>query len=134
MTRVLRALLVTLAVGALAMAGPGTASAAGLTLSGPSVVTANGNYTYRADLHAFYQHYQWHTRTCPTTSVTACAATWQYARTASVEVGPDSYTRFLSRDCTGGGTRSFQVRVVASGFNTPAETAYLATRLCYDPL
>lgn len=116
----------------LIIGGQGTAGAAGLSLSGPAQVTTTGNYTYYADLHAFYQSYYWYTRYCPTTSLSTCLSTWSLSRNAYKEVGYDTYTRYLTRDCTGGGTKSFQVKVTASGFNTPAETRQMVTRLCPD--
>lgn len=125
-----RILLTAFFAVALTIFGNGSAGAAGLTLSGPAQVTTTGSYTYYANLHAFYQSYRWYTRYCPTTSLTTCASSWALSRSASVESGYDSYTRYLTRDCTGGGTKSFQVRVTASGFNTPAETRQMATRLC----
>jgi hypothetical protein len=48
-----------------------------------------------------------------------------------VESGYDLYSRNLTRDCSGNGTRTFQVQVTASGFNTPAETKTLVTKLCH---
>jgi len=87
-------------------------------------------YTYYADLHAFYVSYKWYTRFCPTSTVGSCASTWYLTRSAYTETGYDTYSRYLTRDCTGGGTKSFQIRVTASGFATPAETAYKVTKLC----
>lgn len=127
-----RALLTALFVLFLTTAGQGTASAAGLTVSGPNTITKSATYTYYADLHAFYQSYSWYTRFCPTATVGSCTTTWSFTRSAYHEVGYDTYFRFLSVDCTGGGTKSFQLRVTASGFATPAETVYKVTRLCPD--
>jgi len=129
-----RTLLTAFFVLFLTTAGQGTASAAGLTVSGPGVIQRSGTYTYYADLHAFYQSYWWYARFCPTKSVSSCTATWSLVRNAYHEVGGDSYSRSLSVDCTGGGTRSFQLKVTASGFATPAETVYKVTGLCPDPL
>lgn len=115
-------------------AGHGSAAAAAtLQLGGPDNVVQSGNHTYGASLSAFYVSFTWYVRTCPTASVDGCAATWNWRRSYYTESGfTDSYTQYLARDCTGSGTKTFQVRVTASGFATPAQTRYKVTNLCYE--
>lgn len=129
-----RVLLAAIFALCLTTAGNGTAAAAAtLQLGGPDNVVQPGNHTYGAYLGAFYVSFSWHVRTCPTASVDGCAATWGLRRTFYTESGfRDSYTQNLARDCAGGGTRTFQVRVTASGFATPQQTKYKVTNLCYE--
>lgn len=134
MNRLARLLLAAAFALALATVGSGTATAAAtLQLGGPNNVVQPGNHTYGASLPAFYVTFSWYVRTCPTASVDGCAAQWSWRRNFYTESGgTDSYTQYLGRDCTGGGTRTFQVRVTASGFATPAQTKYKVTNLCYE--
>lgn len=129
--RIVRALLVALFVMTPGAAGNSTASAAGLGIGGPSAVYQTGTHTFTANLHAFYASYSWHVRSCPTESLTACTATWAYVFGEYIESGQNStYSRNLVKDCTGGRTKTFQIKVTASGFNSPLETAHKVVKLC----
>lgn len=107
-----------------------------LTLGGPDAITQSGNYTYSAYFGAPYPQFLWYKRTCATATVASCTATWTQVTSGidNSQVYRSNYTTYLTRDCTGGGTRSFQVKVVASGFGQPAQTKYKATRLCGEVL
>ncbi|HEY0739009.1 MAG TPA: hypothetical protein VGD69_29085 [Herpetosiphonaceae bacterium] len=108
--------------------------AATLTLSGPTSITANGNYTYGASFYVPYARFVWYSRTCSTATVASCTATWNLTSGTMTSDYTSQYTRYLTRDCSGNGTRSFQVRVDASGFGQPTQTKAIATKLCGDVL
>lgn len=101
-----------------------------LSLSGPASITTSGNYTYRASLYAPYASFTWYSRTCATSTVASCTATWNLTSGTSTSEYTSQYTRYLSPDCSGGGTRSFQVRVDARAFGQPTQTKYVVTKLC----
>lgn len=105
-----------------------------LTISGPNEIISPTRtaYNYTAYMALPYPNfYPWGVRTCPTMSLTSCTVSWS-TRYGSQYL--DEYhnriTEYLARDCTGGGTRSFQVRAQASAFGHPTETAYKVTALC----
>jgi hypothetical protein len=112
---------------------PQTATASGFTLSvyGPDSIYVSGKYTYTAYWNAPYPHVVWYDRFCSTLTVGSCSTTWiQVTGFSDDGSGHYSYTKALTRDCTGGGTKSYQTKVIASGFGVPAQTAYKTTKLC----
>jgi len=106
-----------------------------LSITGPDqIMTLRAQtYTYTANMSAPYPtFYPWGVRYCPTLSVTGCTVPWT---TRSGTVHGTYYSDIkesLKLDCTGGGTKSFQVRAQASAYFVPTETAYKVTRLCGD--
>ena len=96
-----------------------------VTVGGPTTVTTNGSYTWGATTNVFEPFYKWYTRTCPTLS-TSCTATWSLA-----SYGSNTYTRNMTRDCTGGGTKSFQIQVNVTGwYSANVTSATKVVRLC----
>jgi hypothetical protein len=111
------------------------ATATHLIISGPDQImtVVRRTYAYQAYMGASYPtFYPWGVRYCPTLSITGCTVPWS-TRYGSVH---DTYysdiTESMKLDCTGGGTKSFQVRAQASAFAVPTETVYKVTRLCGD--
>jgi hypothetical protein len=88
------------------------------TVGGPSVIGANGVYTWYAGTNVFSPSYVWYSRFCNTLSATACTGTFFQAGSYS-----SSYSRNMTRDCSAGGTRSFQLRVVVTGWYSAHETS-----------
>ena len=110
--------------------GPQSSTAAVQTwyasVGGPTTVTTNGPYTWHASTNVFEPFYKWYSRNCPTLSATSCTATWYLASTGSY-----SYTRNMARDCTGGGTKSLQLRVNVTGWYSANVTSGThVVRLC----
>jgi hypothetical protein len=102
-----------------------------LSVFGPDSITATGNYRYTAYWSVVYPQLFWYTRTCSTLTVASCTGTWAQALDVSYDgSGHYNLTRHLIKDCTGGGTKSFQNKVVGSGFGIPAQTVYKVTKLC----
>jgi hypothetical protein len=107
-----------------------------LTISGPSEITAyvSASYTYTAYMSGVYVRWgyePWAVRYCPTLSVSSCTTTWN-PRTGTVmnENWNKLTTTIRARDCTGGGTKSFQVRAQAWAFGQGTVTNYKVTKLC----
>jgi hypothetical protein len=115
-------------------AGIATSTTSGvvLTVSGKDSIFSTANYTYHANWEGLYPQLLWYTRTCATLTVASCTGTWLRALDVSHIEGSTGWdlTRHLVYDCSGGGTKSFQNKVVASGFGQPAQTVYKTTKLC----
>lgn len=109
-----------------------TASGPVFTLTGPDSIYTTGNYTYRVYWEGLYPTVLWYTRSCATLTVASCTGAWLQA--GDVSHVPNSLewklTRPLVYDCTGGGTKSFQNKAVASGFGQAPRTLYKTTKLC----
>jgi hypothetical protein len=107
-----------------------------LTLYGPDSITATGNYSYVANFSSPYPSFQWFARKCASLTVSACDATgpvWTELYSGIEANGySQTYTTGLVPDCTGMGTKSYQVRVTASGFAQGPQTKYKATKLCAE--
>jgi hypothetical protein len=104
-----------------------------LTVGGPAEISSlvRRTYTYRAVMDGFYVGwYPWGVRFCPTLSLTSCTTAWTERLGARISENVNEIYQSLVRDCTGGGTRSFQVRAKASAFGQGTLTAYKVTRLC----
>lgn len=108
------------------------ASAATLTVSGPNYVTQSGTYRYFARFAVPYNWFQFSYRRCPTSSVSSCTAAWSPSQSFNDGVNPAYSDIFVPRDCTGNGTKTTQVRVVAGGFGQPAQTQYKVTLQCFE--
>lgn len=115
-------------------AGIATSTASGvvLTVSGKDSIFATANYTFHATWNALYPQLTWYTRSCSTLTVASCTSTWVRAQDVSHLAGSTDWyiTRQLVYDCSGGGTKSFQSKVVASGYAQGAQTVYKTTKLC----
>lgn len=140
--------LIAAVLAAVSFAQPAAASPV-LTVSGPDSIPASGNYTYYATFDAPYASFQWATRTCNTASVSTCTTSWSSATGSYYNPITESLTRYLTaRTCSTAGQAAklysadaigtvytYQVRVIASGFGQPAQTAYKVTNLCVaEPL
>jgi hypothetical protein len=104
-----------------------------LTVSGPNIVTAipPTTYTYQAYMGASYPNFlPWGVRKCPTNSITSCTVPWSTVYGTTIDTYYSRISQTLAEDCSGGGTRTFQVRAQASAFAVPTQTAYKVTALC----
>ena len=107
-----------------------------LTISGPSEITSfsAGSYTYEAYMNGVYVSwgvYPWATRSCPTLTVSSCTTAWTPRQGSVIQENWNRLTVTIgARDCTGGGTKSFQVRAQASAFGQGTVTNYKVTRMC----
>jgi hypothetical protein len=108
-------------------------SATHLSISGPGKTTqlARKGYSWTAYMAASYPNFgPWGVRTCPTSSVSTCTSPWSTVYGTTHDTYYSTISWSLAGDCSGGGTRSFQVRAQASAFAIPTETAYFVTMLC----
>lgn len=103
-----------------------------LTAWGPAYVTQSGTYRYYARLGAPYNWFQWSSRVCPTSSISSCTSMWSPRSGFNDGVNTAYSDIYVPRDCTGGGTKTTQVRVVAGAFGVPAQTKYVVTKECYE--
>jgi hypothetical protein len=109
------------------------------TITGPVAIGSDvrRNYNYIATVNAFYVSFSfWGTRFCPTTALT-CTAPWAQHQGTRLSDTQNQYVQSLVRDCTGGGTKSFQVRITATAFGMGTVTKSFVTKLCgksTDPL
>src|SRR4051794_15404063 len=106
------------------------------TITGPTAIGSDvrQNYNYVATVNAFYVSFSfWGTRFCPTTSLTTCTAAWAQHQGTQLSDTQNRYTQSLVRDCTGGGTKSFQVRITATAFGMGTVTKSFVTKLCGKP-
>jgi hypothetical protein len=115
-------------------AGISTSTASGpvFTVNGPAEIPATGYYTYGAYWEGLYPQVIWYTRTCATLTVDSCTGAWNLALDVTHTDGTLwwNLTRRLVYDCGGAGKKTFQNKVVASGFGQPARTLYKVTKLC----
>lgn len=114
-------------------ARPSASTASGFTLvvGGPDSIWTTAYYNFGAHWSAPYPTLIWYTRSCATLKVATCAGAWNLAADVSYDGSATwTLTRRLVYDCSGGGTKSFQNKVVASGFGVPAQTVYKITKLC----
>lgn len=96
------------------------------TVGGPSVIGANGVYTWNAVTNVLSPSYVWYSRFCNTLSATSCTTAFSQAGSYSY-----TYSRNMTRDCSAGGTRSFQLRVVVTGWYSANVTSGTKVfRLC----
>lgn len=104
-----------------------------VSVSGPNEITSSTRqyYTYTASSSAIEPSFLWYARTCPTASITGCTATWSYVHNqAPGTAQPSTYRASLVRDCTGGGTRTYQLKVSAKGWLSETVEAFKVTKLC----
>ena len=107
-----------------------------LTISGPAEITSfsAGSYTYQAYMDGVYVSwgvYPWATRSCPTLTVASCTTAWTPRQGSVIQQNWNKLTVTIgARDCTGGGTKSFQVRAQASAFGQGTVTTYKVTKMC----
>lgn len=104
-----------------------------LTIAGPAEISSlvRQNYNYIATVNGFYVGFSpWGVRFCPTLSLTSCTTAWTERLGSRIAENKSQITQSLVRDCTGGGTKSFQVRATATAFGQGTMTAYKVTRLC----
>ena len=110
---------------------PSFATGPVLTVGGPDSIYKSGNYTYGAHFGVPYAGFGWYTRYCTTFTVASCTAPWVQAVGASM---PDPWrsllTRYLTYTCAVKANKTFQVKVIGTGFGQPAQTAYRVTKLC----
>jgi hypothetical protein len=115
---------------------PSFATTNHLTISGPAEITAfsPASYTYQAYMDGVYVSwgvYPWATRSCPTLSVTTCTTAWTPRQGSVISENWNKLTTTIgARDCTGGGTKSFQVRAQATAFGQGTVTNYKVTKMC----
>ena len=110
---------------------PSLASSAVLTVGGPDSIYVSGTYTYGAHFGALYASFGWWTRSCSTLTVASCTSAWnQAADVITVDQWTTQIRRSLSYSCAPKAVKSFQVKVTASGFGQPPQTAYKVTKLC----
>jgi hypothetical protein len=75
--------------------------------------------------------YPWATRSCPTLTVGTCTTAWTPRQGSVINENWNKVTVTIgARDCTGGGTKSFQVRAQASAFGQGTVTNYKVTKMC----
>jgi hypothetical protein len=109
-------------------------------ITGPDAIgsSVRQTYTYRATMDAFYASVGgWGVRFCPVLSVTSCTVAWTSRTGTRIADNISEIYQSLVRDCTGGGTKSFQARATGTGWGVGTVTAYKSTRLCgksTDPL
>ena len=105
-------------------------------ISGPSEIgsSVRQTYTYRATMDAFYAGIgDWGVRFCPTLSLTSCTVAWTPRTGTRIAENISEIYQSLVRDCTGGGTKSFQARVTGTGWGVGTVTAHKVTKLCGKP-
>lgn len=104
-----------------------------LTITGPAEISSlvRQNYNYVATVNGFYVSFSpWGVRFCPTLSQTGCTVAWTQRLGDRIAENQSRITQSLVKDCTGGGTKSFQVRATANAFGLGTMTAYKVTKLC----
>jgi len=104
-----------------------------LTISGPAEISSlvRQNYTYTATMNGLYVSFgPWGKRFCPTLSLTSCTTAWSETLGSRISENQSQITQSLVRDCTGGGTKSFQARATSTAFGQGTVTAYKVTKLC----
>lgn len=103
-----------------------------LSVGGPNYITKSGTYRYTASLSAPYNWFQFSHRFCPTSNIDTCTAQWSPVQSFNDGVNPAYADMFVPRDCTGNGTKTHQVRVVAGAFGVGAQTKYKVTLQCFE--
>jgi hypothetical protein len=103
-----------------------------LTVSGKDSIINTGDYKFHANWEGLYPQVLWYTRSCSTLTVASCTGTWNRVLDVAHVEGSTGWdlTRHLVWDCGASGKKSFQNKVVASGFAQPAQTVYKVTKLC----
>lgn len=105
-----------------------------VTITGPTTITST-RQSYAANTSLIEPSFTWYVRNCPTSSVSACTAGWIYSGTQSPGTGQrGTYTTSLVPDCTGGGTKSFQLKVTAKGWLSATVEDTHVTMLCAPEL
>ena len=101
-------------------------------LTGPAEINYSGGYAFYASTHALIEPgFQWYQRYCPTSDVASCTASWAYMGSSGPYSGYNGrFTTSLTVDCTGGGTRTYQLQVYARGWLSPTVTDIHVTKLC----
>jgi hypothetical protein len=109
------------------------ASGNNLNVYGPDSIYSSGTYRYTATWIANYVDFQWANRACDVLDVASCTSEWIPIYNVVVQ---DAYTEyhdhFVPADCSGGGTKSYQIRVYATAFGTPPQTKYKVTKKCAE--
>lgn len=103
-----------------------------LTVGGPNYITATGWYRYTASLSAPYNWFQFSFRFCPSSDIGSCTAQWSPLQVHNDGVNPAFADSHITRDCTGKGTKTHQVRVVAGAFAVGPQTQYKVTLQCFE--
>lgn len=104
-----------------------------VNVNGPEAIysSTSSGYTFSAGSNLIEPTYTWYKRYCDTLDVDSCASAWIYSGGASVGTGMGDYKTFsLVRDCSGTGTRSFQVKVDAKGWYSVTYSDTHVTALC----
>jgi hypothetical protein len=114
--------------------GPALATTAShyVTISGPTVVKQPSGqwHSYHAATDLLYPSFIWYTRSCNTITVASCTTTWLDSGVR----GPD-YGTGLSATCPRDQGKSFQLKVVATGFASgPVEDTHVTTRCNQTPI
>lgn len=101
-----------------------------VTLSGPDTVSTSGSYTYLAQRSVVGANFKFYVRTCPTGSIPACSAPFTFTSSTMINAGAAKIVKSLQPDCSGGGTKSYQVKVVVTGSYVVPDSAFKVTNLC----
>ena len=99
-------------------------SALSLGISGPSVITGKGTYTYSAVTSGYTgPSFSWSERFCADDAGSGCTS-WQ-----SIGSGT-TVSRVLNKDCSGSGTNTYWLQVTATNSDGRQQTAQLIVELC----
>lgn len=100
-----------------------------VSITGPGTISQKGTYTYTTSVTGGQgPSFTWSERFCDDEGSTGCSP-W-----SSQTNGTSSYTRVLSPDCTGTGTRTFQLQVVVRNPGGSEASDQVTTYLCNVPI
>jgi hypothetical protein len=98
-----------------------------VNITGPAHIPVKALYTYTAETsYTFPLTYVWSERFCDSPG-TSCSS-WQ-----QITGLQDTFNRVLTPDCSGSGTKTFEVRVVVTGGGTSGQDQ-MVTSLCGPPV
>lgn len=95
-----------------------------LSISGPSVITGKGTYTYTAQTSGYSNPaFSWSERFCADDAGSGCTS-WQNIGSGS------TVSRVLNQDCSGSGTNTYWLQVTATNSDGRQQTSQLIVELC----
>lgn len=95
-----------------------------LDISGPSVITGKGTYTYTAQTSGYTNpSFSWSERFCADDAGNGCTS-WQNIGSGN------TVNSVLNKDCSGSGTNTYWLRVTATNSDSRQQTSQLIVELC----
>jgi subtilase family serine protease len=99
-----------------------------LGISGPSMISGKGTYTYTAVTSGYTSpSFSWSERFCADDAGSGCTS-WQNIG------GGGTITRVLNKDCSGSGTNTYWLQVTATNSDGRQQTSQLIVELCQGPV